>query len=301
MNHTFFRVSLVCVAALAVTTLRADPVSGANRKEVTDDLGQPTGRLTVGNREVLMYPRGRVTLENGLVTEVSLKNVEVYAAEEARRIAAETLRREAVAKRAAELAANRKAGAEALEKLVNEPRWAGLSADDRLEILARFAKTNPDADVSFELGLATRRRERELAERRRIDELEARVAAAESRAAAAESRAAAAEGRAAEAGAAAQRAESRSTQREVQYVETPVYVTQVVPPVCTVVKPPCVPQPNHPLLPCPPVINRPPVIHQHAQIPCPPAVIQPAPRVTGINGPQWRVTDKGVLVPSTIK
>ena len=223
MNHLFSRLSLVCLVLPATAMLRADPVAGAARKDVVAELGEPTARLAAGASEVLMYPRGKVTLENDRVTLVALKTVEQYESEEARRRDDAERRLAAAAVEAEALAIRRKADAAALAQLVNEPRWATLPGEDRQDVLARFAQAHPDADMALETKLARRKLEREQADRTRLDDLAARVAAAERRADAAESRAEAAEQRAA----AARDAAAHARDNAVVYVSPSVYPQSV--------------------------------------------------------------------------
>lgn len=202
--------SLACAAGLPWLALAADPTIGAKRADVLAELGQPTATTRSDSREVMMFSRGKVVLENGLVTQVALRTKEEYEQSEKRRLADDERRREENAQKAAEqqrlaaaLAERRKIGEAELTKLVDTPEWIKLTGDERLDVLARFAKRHPDADLSHELALARAKLGREQADRDRIAELERRLAAAEQRAEAAEARAAAA-------GLLAQRAEQRA-------------------------------------------------------------------------------------------
>ena len=232
MNAKWTTVQLACLALAASGALRADPTQGDSRAAVIAELGEPTARLAIGEREILMYPRGKVTLENESVTLVNLKSKEQFELEERRRAEAEKTKRETERRLAEERAERRRLGGEALAKITADPKWLSYSGDDRIEILTRFAKQNPDADVSLEMTLATRKRDREAAERRRMDDLEERVAAAERRAADAEDKARRAETRAsqAESGAASARAEAEQARRntEVRVVETPVIIREQI-------------------------------------------------------------------------
>lgn len=190
-------VSLTCLAALPATLLGADPIIGTPRAEVLAELGKPTAAFGSGSREVMMFSRGRVVLENGLVSQVVLKTKEQYELEEKRRIedekrkAEEAVLRQAEEKRRAlEFAERRKIGNEALAKLVDTPEWLKYTGDERIELLMRFHLKYPEADIAFEQRMAQMKRDREVTDRDRITDLETRLAAAERRAAEAESRAA---------------------------------------------------------------------------------------------------------------
>lgn len=196
MNRLHGFVSLTCLAALPATLLGADPIIGTPRAEVLAELGKPTAAFGSGSREVMMFSRGKVVLENGLASQVVLKTKEQYALEEKRRIedekrkAEEAVLRQAEEKRRAlEFAERRKTGNEALTKLVDTPEWLKYTGDERIELLMRFHVKYPEADIAFEQRMAQMKRDREATDRNRITDLETRLAAAERRAAEAESRA----------------------------------------------------------------------------------------------------------------
>jgi len=61
------------IAAVAVTiSLQAEITHGSSRDEVVAELGAPRGTTKAGRREILSYPGGRVVLEDGRVTEMTL-------------------------------------------------------------------------------------------------------------------------------------------------------------------------------------------------------------------------------------
>lgn len=60
---------LICLSAWGVACAAQIGV-GSTREEVIATLGQPTGRSSMGAREVLNYPGGRVFLSEGRVDEL---------------------------------------------------------------------------------------------------------------------------------------------------------------------------------------------------------------------------------------
>lgn len=206
---------LAFLAGAALATphrLAADPATGATRDAVIAELGEPAGRLAIGDREELRYPRGGVTLEKGLVTSTSLLSQADWTKRERARLTEEKMRVETAARDAAALVERKAKANAALELLVADARWRDLTGEGRLETITRFEKVFPEADTASVAKEATRKRDLELAEKRRISDLENRVAAAESRAGDAEVRARKAENRAEDANVAARRAETVAAQ-----------------------------------------------------------------------------------------
>lgn len=203
------------IATLAAPALFADPTAGASRSAVIAELGEPTGKLTVGDREELHFARGHVVLRNGVVTEVDLLSLREWNRRESVRLLAQKTKTETEARETADLAERRRKGAEALKLLLADARWKDAAAETRIEILARFAKAYPDADIAAVKLDTDRKYALEVAEKRRLQNLENRVAAAETRAGEAEVRARIAEARAQESRDAAKRAEASEYLRRV--------------------------------------------------------------------------------------
>lgn len=214
MNLHAGHLALFAGAALAAPLhLAADPVPGATRAAVIAELGEPAGKLAIGEREELRYPRGAVTLENGLVSSATLLTQVAWEKRERERLAAEKMRAETAAREAVALAERKAKANAALALLIADARWKDLTGEGRMETIARFEKVFPDADTASVAKEAIRKRDLELAEKRRISDLEDRVAKAESRAGDAEIRARKAENRAEDAtAAAARRAEATAAQ-----------------------------------------------------------------------------------------
>ncbi len=234
MNRSARIATLTLIGLTALPSLRADPTVGSSRSDVLGELGKPTASFSAGGREVMMFSRGKVILENGIVSKAELKTKEQFAEEERRRAEEELRRLEDTARKleeqrraAIEFAERKKIGEAELAKLVGTAEWIKFTGDERMELLARFAKKHPEADLTMELQFAKMKRARENEDRDRIKNLEARLAAAESRAAEAEARAG-------EATRIAERAENRAQtaiRTETIYLPAPI-VTNTYPHVC---------------------------------------------------------------------
>lgn len=280
MNRSARIATLSLLALTALPAFGADPKIGSSRSDVLSELGKPTASFSSAGREVMMFSRGKIVLEDGVVSKVELKTKEQFAEEERRRAEEELRRLEDTARKleeqrraAIEFAERKKTGDAELAKLVNTTEWIKFTGDERLELLARFAKKHPEADLTLELQFAKMKRDRENQDRDRIKNLELRLAEAERRAEAAEARAG-------EATRIASRAESRAEDAErtrtiylPEPVVTHVYYPQPQPqrPAVTIVKP-NVPAP---IRPCPPQSEKPaPVIVREPR----PPVAKPEPR-----------------------
>jgi hypothetical protein len=141
---------------------------GQARGAVIAELGKPTSTLEVGSREVLTFPRGDVTLVNGVVTEVRLRTeAEQEALLRARAAAAEQearIAREREAARAAREAA-----------MLADPALLARPAEDQLRVwrnaieTGRVAITSPAVRDRVALLAEQVRVEREAAAQRARD------------------------------------------------------------------------------------------------------------------------------------
>jgi hypothetical protein len=160
MNLCTGHLALLASAAFAASLrLSADPVPGATAAAVVAALGQPAGRLAIGDRVELRYPRGSVILEKGVVTSSTLISPAEWEKRERERIGGEKVKVESAAREAAEIAERRNKANAALALLIADPRWKDLTGEGRIETLARFAKVFPDADTSAVTKELARKRE----------------------------------------------------------------------------------------------------------------------------------------------
>lgn len=203
LRHPLFA---ACALSIATLAQAADPAPGDSREQVLAKLGTPTGHISVGDLERLFFERGEVTLTRGSVTSVKLLTRRQWEQSERERLASAKEKAREAGRTQTARAESRRRGAEALTLLLDDARWKEADPQGRLEILARFAKSFPEADIAAVKAETERRRDLELAEKRRLKELELRVATAEANAREAQSRAEAAKAEAARAVAAAESA-----------------------------------------------------------------------------------------------
>lgn len=184
-----------CSAILSLATVAAvsgDDVvaAGATRDSVIATLGEPSGVLNMHGREFLLYERGRIELEDGIVTKATLISAEAAEKQRLQREQAEE-----VARQNAALDRQRriKTGRALLEAKQSDGEFLASPARERVAYWKWFRRVYPEVDVSALLTRDLKELEAELAvareeqnREREMAELTARVAAAEVRAAEAE-------------------------------------------------------------------------------------------------------------------
>lgn len=162
------------------------PEIGANRAAIVGELGQPIGTIVLKEKELLHYPQGEITLENGIATRVEMVSEAQFAARQ------EKLEYERAqwAQRSAELAAQNKAEGEQIKAMkINSPAFAQLPARQQLAYWQNFQAQYPGVDVLAQISNAQDIYQAELAEIRKEQELVAlksRIAQAEKETAQAE-------------------------------------------------------------------------------------------------------------------
>lgn len=153
------RYVLAQVVCLTAFVAAADPKVGDSRDRVDDELGPPTGRMAVGNRETCLYERGTIEFVDGrvaavkLVTEQQLR-ASLAAAAEQERLAAEK-RKQLTAEGGVEKA-----------KILADPSFTNKPPAERLARWREFAATYPGVDVSAETGAAQQAVQSEVAKKR---------------------------------------------------------------------------------------------------------------------------------------
>ena len=184
--------SATLVAGPCLATSDPSIAAGDARGQVVASLGEAGGHLRIGRREIMLYDRGRIELEDGIVTDVDL----VSADEAARRTAQRSRqRKEMLARHDARRAARRAEGERILEGKLSVEAFLALSARDRVDYWSSFIKRYPDVDASvpYKSALADYQEERLQRNRqRKLAELEERTEVAERRALMAERRVASA-------------------------------------------------------------------------------------------------------------
>jgi len=142
-------------------------------------LGEPRGYLGSAGHEILVYPRGKIEIRDGLVVDVDL-----VSSEEAERLRSE--RERALAQRRAQEARERERlrieGIKVKEDALSDPGFPSLSPSARLAFWREFSMTYPDVPVDLELAKARAMVREEQKRRRdelRLVALERRLAEAE--------------------------------------------------------------------------------------------------------------------------
>jgi hypothetical protein len=176
-KHAYF---IISAFLLALASVRGDLERGDSRTAVIAELGEPDGLIASGDYEMLSYERGKVELRAGRVVEIDL----ISDAELALRRKAEKLRAEEEARQAEQARRLRiERGGKVKQQLMSSVDYAEASGSRKVQILRRFQERYPEVDISdlLEPALAAKRIEQaELAQRRRMEELERRVDEAES-------------------------------------------------------------------------------------------------------------------------
>jgi len=171
---------VICLVFAVASVLVADDVQpGASLDEVQAALGTPNGEAQLNDRQLLYYERGRVELQEGRVTKVTLRTAEEHAALIARE---ERMRTERENQRASVLAE----GNEQRDRKLADALFLAAPAAYQVAFWEDFARRYPGVSVAEPLSIARLRLNEQLAEQRRrteelnrLDELEERLAAAE--------------------------------------------------------------------------------------------------------------------------
>ena len=171
-------VILILLACAVPAMAEVESVLGWEREAVLEELGEPKGRVRIGDMEMLLFLRGMVKFEDGTVVSEAL-----VSREEALRL--EQQRRQARAEREKRLAEERRArieqGTERRAELLANERFMNAPPQVRYDSWKTFRSRYPEVPVQEYLNLAWA----ELQERRRDDrlsDLERRVRQAENKA-----------------------------------------------------------------------------------------------------------------------
>ncbi|HYC72091.1 MAG TPA: hypothetical protein VEB66_12835 [Opitutaceae bacterium] len=184
----------VFLLLLPLAVLGSEINRGDTYLEVRTALGEPRGQLESGNWRKLIYDRGVVELEGGVVTKVALRSPAAQAELEARRAAQAEVERAEFTARQARLAEE---GMALKARKLADPNFLASPVAYQLAFWEDFARLYPGVPVAEELTIARMRvaeheeeRRARAEESRRIAELEDRVREAEERAERAEAAAA---------------------------------------------------------------------------------------------------------------
>ncbi|MEI6563015.1 MAG: hypothetical protein WCO42_01765 [bacterium] len=175
--------TLVLLAALSASVVPAQEIKkGDTAEDVTRQLGKPQGRITSGTYEVYLYDRGKVELQKGIVSEVSLISAEEAVArkleQERRREVADRLAAEAKEKRHIE-------GGRILAERLANPAFSAQPAGQQVAYWDMFRQQYPEIDIGTVYANAMRQYQADLEQariREQLADLQQRTTAAEARA-----------------------------------------------------------------------------------------------------------------------
>lgn len=160
---------------------------GQSLEQVTLALGKPVGTLAFGDKTLLLYPQGEVTLRENRVSDFDLMTDAEFAEEQKRK----RLEHEAWLIQQETLSAARLENGTRLKAAkLQSNAFAALPAKSRVDYWRAFQVRYPEVDVAEQIAEALELYQAELAAQateKRIAELEARVTQAEQAAARAQS------------------------------------------------------------------------------------------------------------------
>ncbi len=142
-----------------------DPKVGDPEAAVFAALGKAPSRVDLPNGAILLYPRGDVTLHNGVVTSLNLSSPEAMAQKQAREATAQA----AQVQESARVAAMRAA-------LLSDPAYLALSTRDRLLALDRFDREHPDSGIRADYDALMQLYRLEQGGQTKINDLEGQMA-----------------------------------------------------------------------------------------------------------------------------
>lgn len=152
---------------------------GHSRENLTHLLGEPIGALELGNKTLLMYPQGDVTLKGDKVSEINLMSDAEFTAQEEHK----QLEREEWRIQQEKLSVMRKKEGEQIKAAkLQSSAFIVLPAKQRVDYWRSFQVRYPEVDVTEQITRELEIYKIELAEKateRRIAALEARVLQAE--------------------------------------------------------------------------------------------------------------------------
>ena len=142
-----FLMGVAVIILTATAAWAADPQVGDSKDRVLDNLGNPKGRMSIKNMEVLFYDRGSIELLDGKVSMVKLVTAEQLARQQAAQAEQEKRSAEARKKLIAE-------GEVEKQRLLDDPAFARKSPAEQAEAWRKFAAKYPGVSVAGEIEAA---------------------------------------------------------------------------------------------------------------------------------------------------
>lgn len=144
--------SCVLLASVGLPSRAGDPVVGDDRPAVIKQIGKPRGRMTMGEKETLLYDRGSVELSTGRVSRVKLVTPEVLAEQLAEKEKAARLAEEARLARVAE-------GEKARDDLLANDAYKAGTPAEKVAAWEKFRQDHPEVTPPSEYQQAVQARQ----------------------------------------------------------------------------------------------------------------------------------------------
>ncbi|CAA6679511.1 MULTISPECIES: hypothetical protein [unclassified Lentimonas] len=180
-----YLVAIALLLPLASSAANSKVEIGQTQEQAIEALGKPQGTIHLGDKTLLLYPEGEVSIRDGVIAEIELMSDKQFAKDQER---AKQEHAEWVIQQEKLAADHIEAGEKLKAFKLQSSTFAALPAKDRVDYWRSFQIKFPQVDVSPEIGRALESYQTELAElknREKIAELETRVALAEKEAASA--------------------------------------------------------------------------------------------------------------------
>lgn len=164
---------IICALLLPVSLPAADVKVGDSLEMVQASLGEPRGRLNLGDRQVLYFSRGVVEVHAGVATRVNLRSEEAQARYEARQAAVEQRAAEMNIARNAQL---REEGEATKIRMLADESFKNTSLRYQVAYWRSFAVRYPMVSCLDELSLAQARLNEQVAAEFKNQEIMERLA-----------------------------------------------------------------------------------------------------------------------------
>ena len=174
--------SLLIVPALLLSSFVQAytlPLIGTDKSSIIAELGEPDGTVAMRDKQLLLYPQGEITIQNGQAIKVNMMAEAAFIAHQAKL----KIERAEWAERSALLAAANQAQGEQIKATkLNSAAFAQLPARNQLAFWNEFQFAYPNVDVRTQVSDADDVYQAELAEMRakeELSQLKAQIAEAE--------------------------------------------------------------------------------------------------------------------------
>jgi hypothetical protein len=144
--YSVFFLLLALAVAQGLCARGAEVEIGDSEADVIDALDRPMGRFKSGNRDILLYDRGTIEMEDGVVVTVSIvSHEEARRLEAARQQKAEDLRFAREVERARLI----QEGEAEKMRITADPSYRGMSAKDMVRYWDNFKAKYPEVSIDM--------------------------------------------------------------------------------------------------------------------------------------------------------